>query len=295
MEVIYIDNYQDKLPKLNKSSAIIGNFDGFHLGHQQLLNKAKNSDLKTMVITFRNLDKGSGYLTDTDDRIKILEDLGVDYLVILLFDNFKSVFYNEFITLLKKLKVTQITCGNDFRFGFKKEGDIIDLSNNFKVNILEDYMETDTKVSTSYIKELLDNNNIEEANKLLTRNYMIKGKVVKGSGIGHTIGFPTANIEYEKYHLPHIGAYYVKVKVDDIFYDGMASVGLNPSINLQDEIKLEVNLFNFNGSLYDKNLEVYFKRFLGKIIKFNSKEELISHLDILKKKCHEFMEEESGN
>ena len=134
MEVYYINNLND-LPELEKNSCAIGNFDGVHLGHRNLIENAKIDDLKTLVITFEGINKENS-LTNTKQRIELISEMGVDYLLIFPFRIIKLVFFNEFIDILKKLKVKYITCGKDFRFGYKREGDVIDLKKKFKIILL---------------------------------------------------------------------------------------------------------------------------------------------------------------
>ena len=134
MEKFYITNLAD-LPLLDPNSCVIGNFDGVHLGHKHLIEEAKKAGYKTSIITFENLSKNNGYLSDLDQKAKFLEELEVDYLIIFPFRVVKLTFFNEFIKILKTLKVKYITCGEDFRFGYKREGDIIDLKKHFKINI----------------------------------------------------------------------------------------------------------------------------------------------------------------
>ena len=249
MEVFYINNLNN-LPDLEKNSCAIGNFDGLHQGHRELIKQAKIDDLKTLVITFENINKNN-YLTTTDQKIKLISELEVDYLIILPFRVIKLVFFNEFIEILKKLKVKYVTCGIDFRFGYKREGDIYDLKKKFKINVLDDYIVNRTRVSTSIIKEFITDGYIEEANNLLTVPYTIIGEVVHGNKLGRQLGFPTANIDYKNYVLPKNGVYLTVVKVKDKKYLSMTNIGLNPTLNEQEKTRLEVHILDFNEEIYN--------------------------------------------
>ena len=165
MQTFYINNLNN-LPDLEQNSCAIGNFDGLHVGHRDLIEKAKSNNIKTLVITFEKLNK-SNIITSTKQKEKLISQMGVDYLVIFPFRVIKLVFFNEFINILKKLRVKYITCGADFRFGFKREGDIIDLRKKFKLTVVDDYIVNRTRVSTSIIKEFIADGLIEEANNLL--------------------------------------------------------------------------------------------------------------------------------
>ena len=278
MEKFYITNLAD-LPLLDPNSCVIGNFDGVHLGHKHLIEEAKKAGYKTSIITFENLSKNNGYLSDLDQKAKFLEELEVDYLIIFPFRVVKLTFFNEFIKILKTLKVKYITCGEDFRFGYKREGDIIDLKKHFKINIVN-YLEVDRiKISSSLIKELLIDGDIVLANKFLGREYSIIGEVVHGNKIGKNLGYPTANINYNGYLLPKNGVYLTKVKHNNKTYVGMANIGYNPTLNAQLEKRFEVHIVDFNEMIYGDEIEVSFVKFLRDEKKFSSKEELISSLE----------------
>ena len=273
------------LPKLLKSSAIIGNFDGLHIGHQDLIKKAKTYGYKTMVISFEGLNKGGTILTNINQKKEYFNQLDVDYLVIFQYYFIEKVFFNEFMKILKKLNVKIITCGEDFRFGYKREGDYLDLRKQFKVNLVPYYKDDCARVSTTLIKELLMDGHLDKANHLLTREYEISGEVILGSKIGRTIGFPTANIDYGKYQLPHNGVYFVKVLIDDITYYGMCNIGHNPTINIQEKKRLEVYILDFDKDIYGKVIKIQFSKFVRPEIRFSSKEELIDILNENLKEC----------
>ena len=114
------------------------------------------------------------------------------------------------------------------------------------------------RVSTSYIKELLDQGDVEYAYKLLGRPFSIRGKVIYGSQEGRLIGFPTANVDYKNYYLPVTGVYFVEVKLNNVFYFGMCNVGNNPTFNYSAKKRMEVNIFGLNEDIYGQNIEVFF-------------------------------------
>lgn len=276
------------LPKLEPSSCVIGNFDGLHLGHQTLIKEGKRTGLKLTVITFEGLNKKMGYLTKVDQRSKLIEKMGVDYLIILNYPRVRLVFFQEFIQMMKKLKIKEVTCGKDFRFGYKAEGDTFDLQKNFKLKLLDYYTYDSLKVSTSIIKELLVDGLLDTANKLLSYPYTIIGKVFNGNKIGRTLGYPTANIDYDNYILPKNGVYVVKVTLKEKEYLGMANIGINPTLNLQHKNRLEVHIIDFNEDIYDEIIEVSFLKYLREETKYNSKEELIESLKETVQLCRNY-------
>ena len=286
MEIFYINNLND-LPELEKNSCAIGNFDGLHLGHRELIEKSKMIDLKTLVITFENINK-INYLTNVNQKIKLIENLNVDYLVIFPFNVVRLVFYNEFMDVLKKLNVKHITCGADFKFGYQREGDILDLKKKFKLTVLEDFIINNTRVSSSNIKELIKNGFIEEANNLLIAPYTIVGEVIHGNKLGRTLGFPTANVDYKNYELPKNGVYLTITKIKDIDYLSMTNIGLNPTINEQEKTRLEVHILDFSDEIYGEEIEVSFIKYLREEKRFNNKKELINSLEETINICREY-------
>ena len=288
MEVFHIEYFND-LPKLEKCSCVIGAIDGLHLGHKSLINELNKFDTKKLVISFENLKKANYQLSTTKQKVELLESLGIDYFIVFPYHVIEKVLYTEFINMLKKLKVKNIVCGEDFRFGYKREGDVIDLCNHFNV-IVKDYtMYNQTRVSTSIIKEAIVDGNVELASKLLERDYSIIGEVIHGSKIGSKLGFPTANINYTNYLLPKNGVYVAKVIYDDKMYIGMANIGHNPTINEQKERRLEVHILNFDEEIYGREIEIRFIKFLREEKKFVSKEELISNLNSDYENCKKYL------
>ena len=287
MEIFHISDIND-LPKLDPSSCVIGNFDGLHLGHQMLIKDGKRDNLKLTIITFEGLNKKDGYLTNTEQRIKLIESLGVDYLIVLYYPRIRLVFFHEFIKIMKKLKIKEVTCGKDFRFGYKAEGDSFDLQKHFKLKLVEFYEYNRLKVSTSVIKEMLLDGNLAEANTLLSYPYTIIGKVFSGNKIGRTLGYPTANIYYDNYLLPKNGVYVVNVIVRGIEYRAMANIGYNPTLNLQEKRRLEVHIIDFNDDIYDEEISVSFLKYLRGETKYSSKQDLINSLKETVEICRNF-------
>ena len=288
MEVFHIEYFND-LPKLEKCSCVIGAIDGLHLGHKSLINELNKFDTKKLVISFENLKKANYQLSTTKQKVELLESLGIDYFIVFPYHVIEKVLYTEFINMLKKLKVKNIVCGEDFRFGYKREGDVIDLCNHFNVTVKDYTLYNQTRVSTSIIKEAIVDGNVELASKLLERDYSIIGEVIHGSKIGSKLGFPTANINYTNYLLPKNGVYVAKVIYDDKMYIGMANIGHNPTINEQKERRLEVHILNFDEEIYGREIEIRFIKFLREEKKFVSKEELISNLNSDYENCKKYL------
>lgn len=286
MEIFYINNLNE-LPDLENNSCAIGNFDGLHLGHRELIGKAKIDGLKSLVITFENINKAN-CLTSTKQKIQLIEELDVDYLVIFPFRTIQLTFFNEFINILKKLKVKHITCGIDFRFGYKREGDVIDLKKKFKTNILDDFEVNRARVSSTIIKQFIADGFIDEANHLLTKPYTIIGEVVHGNKLGRKLGFPTANIDYKNYILPKKGVYLTITKIKDKKYLSMTNIGLNPTLNEQEKTRLEIHILDFDEEIYGEEIEVSFIKYLRDEKRYESKQELVDSLNETINICREY-------
>ncbi len=283
------------IKKLHRGSIIlIGNFDGLHLGHQKLFELAqsykKKYNLKIGVVNFDPMPKmffnkklKNFRLSNIDQKIKLLSNLKVDFVITKKFDKkFSKTKALDFISqiLNKKLSSKFIFVSNNFRFGNKREGNVKLLKKyeqtfNYKVVKPEPLIKSKKIVSSSLIRNLLEKGLLNKANNLLKRNWAIQGVVKKGRQVGKKIGFPTCNIEIGDYVLAKPGVYAVKVlrKNSKKYLKGIANLGYRPTFN-QKKILLEVHLFNFSGNLYNKLLSVEFLKFIRKEKKFNNVNQL---------------------
>ena len=279
--------------------ATIGEFDGIHYGHMRLINTcvklAKENNYKSAMIAFYPhpdyvLGKrdNEGYLTNDKEKVEILEKTGLDYVFILDFTKellrlSKEQFYNDYLKDLKGLVI-----GYDYRFGFKGEGDSKYLKDRFenklfevidKVEYLNEFNEYD-KVGSDKIRAYLKNGDVERANSLLNYVYSVSGVVENGSKIGHSMGYPTANVGFsDDKFVPKYGVYSCKVILDDKEYLGICNIGINPSFNKQNKPRLEVNIFDLNEDIYSKNIKVELYHFVREETFFPSKEELSKQID----------------
>ena len=286
-----------------KSILLIGNFDGLHLGHQKLFNQAmkfKNRfKTKIGVLTFDPIPKmffnkhlENYRISNFNQKVDYFKKFGVDFLINKNFDKqFSKISANDFINkiLNKKLNIKFLFVSNNFRFGYKREGDVKLLKFNQK---LYDYklikpspLKINNKiVSSTEIRKLLETGKIKLANKMLDRYWSIEGKIQKGRKLGKKIGFPTCNIDIKDYIIPKVGVYGVRAKIEKNIknYNGIANIGYRPTFN-QNKILLEVNLFNFSGNIYNKKLSVDFVKFIRGEKKFNGIDQLRNQIkkDIL--------------
>jgi riboflavin kinase / FMN adenylyltransferase len=294
VKLIKIYNNLSLKKKHQGSIILIGNFDGVHQGHQKLFNLAKKFktkfNLKIGVLTFEPMPKmffnkklKNFRISNFDQKIDLLKNLGVDFIINKKFDNrFSKTKSSDFIKeiIYKKLKAKFIFVSNNFKFGNKREGNVSKLIHyeaqyGYKIIKPEPLKAKNKVVSSSLIRNFLEEGFLDKANKLLKRNWCVIGKVEKGRQVGKKIGFPTCNIDIKDYVLAKPGVYAVRVSRinSKLSIKGIANLGYRPTFN-QKKLLLEVHLFNFSGNLYNKYLSVEFLRFIRKEKKFKNIEQL---------------------
>ncbi len=270
----------------------IGTFDGVHLGHIKVINNlkkiAERINGETVLFTFYphprfivNSDKKKIKLITTIEEKKILlEKAGIDHLIIYPFTKeFSQLSYIDFVKniLVKKLNLKHLVIGYDHKFGHNREGSFEYLSQcakeyNFSIERIEALNVNHINISSTIIREALGKGDIITANKDLGYSFSVTGKVVKGISLGKQLGFPTANIDCDKDKLiPADGIYAVNVNVDNKIYKGMLNIGSRPTVNDDaSDITFEVNIFDFDRDIYDKNITVIFKQRIRNEKKFDS-------------------------
>lgn len=292
MQVKYfsLHNVVDDLPEL---SLCLGYFDGIHIGHKKLIDRSLQSKYKSALLTFDFADnislKNKHVLLTINDKEKLLEDLGLDYLLILSFDDdLKQLSPEDFINeIIIKLNAKEVVVGEDYTFGNKALGNINTLyqyKKDFDTIVIPELKIENKKVGTRDIIKYIEQGLITQANYLLGRYYQITGRVTKGYKFGNTHHFPTANIHLGNYVKPLNGVYATIVKIGHNSYPSMCNVGIHPTINRLDDPVIEVNIFDFNDDLYDKEITIQFIDFVREEIKFDNIEELYKQLEKDKKK-----------
>ena len=299
-----IKNNITKISKSDFNIATLGSFDGIHIGHKKILQTltkiAKKNNGKSILITFWPhpryvLKKNNNFklLTSLDEKIKLFEKNKIDILYIVDFSlKFSKFSANKFIEniLLEKLKINCLLIGYNNNFGRNREGNIRYLEENkkkFDIDIISIPKQSVDKISISStkIREYLNNGKINSANRLLGRKYSINGKIVRGNGIGRKINFPTANIEIDepKKLLPKSGVYAVEVILNKKIYLGMLNIGYNPTIK-NEKKSIEVNIFEFSEDIYNNKISINFIRRIRNEKKFKNLNELKKQLIKDKKK-----------
>lgn len=289
MEIIEIKDYKENR---FQTAVALGNFDGVHKGHcdliQCMIKVANKNNLKSALLVFDNHTKtvltgeAPKTITSIEQKFNIFEDLGVQLIYRMKFDrDIMKLSPEEFVKsiLIDKLNVKSVVVGFDYRFGHKASGNSELLKElgekyNFNVIIVEPIYIDKELVSSTRIRNLLQEGNIIEANNLLGRKYSIKGKVVGGKKLGNTLGFPTANIEpTENFVIPKHGVYSTNTIIDNKSYLSATSVGYNPTFK-DDGLKIESHIIDFNEDIYGKHIELEFVEYLREEIKFQNLEEL---------------------
>ena len=276
-----------KLNRNHLNSVIaIGNFDGLHLGHQKVLNeakqKAKKKRLPFGVITFEPVpvmffDKKikNHRINSLEQKKLMLKIFKLDFLIIIKFNKeFSSLSAEKFIEkiIYKKTKCKYLYVSKNFRFGFKRRGNIQTLKKferlyGYKNIITKPFKKNNRIISSTIVRKKIRKGKINEVNKFLNRNWSIEGKVITGRKRGRKIGFPTCNLKLHSYVIPRLGVYSVRVKSKYFIKNGISNVGYRPTFNGKN-LLLETNIFGINRNLYNKVITVYFKKFIRPEKKF---------------------------
>lgn len=289
------DTLEFQIPEM--SAITLGKFDGIHKGHQKLMKKIlekKVQGLKSVVFTFGQMPgtiffgKGRTILTRVERR-NHLELMGIDYMV-------ECPFVPELIRmeperfieeiLVKRLHAKYIVVGPDFRYGHERKGDCQLLKKlskvyGYEVEVLEKECLNDKVISSTYVRHMLENGEMNTVRELLGYPYYVSGTVVHGNAIGRTLGIPTINlIPNEEKKLPPNGVYLTKTSFDGKSYFGITNIGVKPTISGEEVKGVETHLFDFEGDLYDREMRVEFYAFERQEKRFGSLDELKEQISV---------------
>lgn len=280
-------------------SLAIGNFDGVHKGHQQVINEAKRiafaKQLSSAVMTFDPSPKayfsqGEQYrnaITPLASKLAIFEEMELDYVFVVKFNEaFSQITPEQFIqSFLTRLNVSQVVVGFDFRFGKGGQGDVEMLkqlaAQALDVHIVDAYILDGEKVSSTAVRRALENGEIATSKKLLGRYFKLTGNVVGGDQRGRTIGFPTANILLnDEFVVPALGVYAVNVYWNNEKYKGVLNFGMKPTFNSTDIVPvMEVHIIDFDRQIYGDQLTVEWVYYIRSEMKFNGINELVAQIN----------------
>lgn len=289
----------DEFVPVKNAVVTIGTFDGVHLGHRKIIEQvkqlARDSGGETVILTFfphpRTIihpeDQNLKMINTMDEKAHLLEQLGIDHLIITPFSrDFSNQTAEEYIRniLVNKIGTKTIVIGYDHRFGKDRQGSLADLQRLAPVygyNVIEITEQDihDVAVSSTRIRNALLSDQIELANEFLGYPFFISGRVNRGDQIGRTIGYPTANILIDEAYklIPGDGIFAVYVWLGNQKYKGMGYIGHRPTINGLTR-NIEVNIFDFNQDIYTQSIRMEFLHFVRGDIKFTSLEDLTAQL-----------------
>ena len=282
-------------PKYRGGIVALGNFDGFHGGHQAVVGRAvalaKTKGVPTLVATFDphpvryfKPDTPPFRLTSLDQRERLFAEVGADAMIVFPFDAALAALSADEFVAQRLAGLAGVVTGEDFTFGNRKSGNVAVLAElgaryGFVAEAVCPVGEGGEVISSSRIRRALGEGDCATAARLLTRPYTIEGVVQHGAKLGRTIGYPTANLEMGSYLRPRYGIYAVRVRLaDGRVIDGAANLGIRPSFDPPKEL-LEAYLFDFDESLYDQTIAVELIVFLRPEAKFDTLEALTTQMD----------------
>jgi riboflavin kinase/FMN adenylyltransferase len=279
------------------SSLTIGNFDGVHLGHRELLRRtverARERALKAVALTFaphpiRYFSPQARFyeISTPEEKAERLAELGIDAMVVETFSGeIGGMWPDEFARTVihERLRARFVTVGYDFSFGRNRTGSPallvrIGRELGFAVDVVPPLLRGGSIVSSSWIRELVLGGRVREAEELLCRPYKVSGAVIAGAARGRKLGFPTANVRYVQELLPLPGVYVVDAEADGGLRRGVANVGFNPTFG-ENSLGVEVHLLDYEGDLYGQEMAVYFRDRIRDERKFESVEELVRQIE----------------
>ncbi|MCX7857554.1 MAG: bifunctional riboflavin kinase/FAD synthetase [Deltaproteobacteria bacterium] len=287
-----------KIERLKKPVLTIGNFDGIHIGHQKIIEQVKNMAEEiggiSVVMTFDphplhvlKPEKILGLITPLPVKKRIFDKFGIDVLLVIKFENeLRELNAEEFVRtiLLKKIGISGLVLGSDFRFGRDAEGDV-NLIENFSKKHGFSFIKIDPvaldgeKVGSNKIRKMIIDGDVKKAAQFLGRPFTIVGRVIYGAGIGKKIGYPTANLAFfENQLLPKNGVYVTEIEFRGQRFPSVTNVGLKPTFRY-DRISIETHILNFHEDIYGMELEVIFYERIRDEERFASVKELIRAIE----------------
>lgn len=277
-----------------RSVVTIGSFDGVHLGHQAILTQVKERaahlGLPSVAMTFEpqpqeffSAEKAPARLMRLRDKVDALLAFGLDHVLCLQFNSALSrLTASDFIrlVLVDGLGTQHLIVGDDFRFGCDRRGDFKMLCEqgqmqDFAVQDTETLEVDGQRVSSTLVRQILQQSDFDRASQLLGRPFTIKGRVIYGQQLGRELGFPTANVQLNRYSAPLSGVFAVLVRVGTEVYQGAANVGVRPTVGDLVKPILEVHLLEFDADLYGKRIEVEFVAKIRNEEKFSTLDKLV--------------------
>lgn len=277
----------------------LGNFDGVHIAHRTIMEQvkiiAKEKNLESSVLLFKQHTNEifpkmpPYYISSLQDKIDILDKLGIDKVFIIDFTmEFAQLNNEEFALgfLRDRLNAKVLVCGSDYTFGKKSLGTVKELleyqdNGEVEVEIVDDFFYHDKLVSSTIVRTLISEGDFEEVTKVLVDPYQVRATVVHGAKRGaKLLGYPTANLDLSfEYIMPKEALYLTTIEIDGKEYPSMTSVGTNPTFTDSRDVKVECYIMNFNQDIYGKEVKLRFLKKMRDQIKFDNSEDLIKQMD----------------
>lgn len=295
---------------LENAVVTTGTFDGVHLGHQTIINRLKEIAHKekgeTVVLTFEPHprlviynDTSIRLISSVREKIDLLEKAGVDHLIVIPFTKeFSRTTSIDFIRniLVGRIGTKKLVIGYNHYFGRNREGSFAHLKEygpvyGFDVEEIPAQEIDNVDISSTKIREAIEKGEVRLANSYLGHPFFLFGKVIEGKKLGRTIGFPTANIQVDTSYkiIPAIGVYAVMVNIDEVMYGGMLNIGKKPTVQDEDNISIEVHVFDFTGDLYNKEIKILFHSRIRDERKFENINQLKDQLQKDKLNCKQLL------
>lgn len=288
MKIFYGSENFEKM----KTAVALGDFDAIHKGHIKIISSAgkyakEHNCVWTVHMFSRRPNKTVKTINDREKRLKILEELGVEAVVVENFtDEIKNTSCEKFITeyIAKRLNAKAVFVGENYHFGMSAAGDAKVLEKLCREQgiktFISKYEKTDgIPVSSTRIREMIENGDVEKARELMTRSFSLSGEVVKGKQIGRTIGFPTANVEYPRDTvIPQQGVYITMCRIGNEKFSSVTNVGEKPTVSETGE-NIETAINGFSGDIYGEKIEIEFIRKIRDIKKFDKLSDLSEQLE----------------
>lgn len=273
----------------------LGNFDGVHKGHMELINKAvaraDDLNIESSILLFNehtdNLIKvgKKDIITTNQTKFEILENLGVDIIYLINFTRefmayTPKMFLKDF--LADNLKIRGVVVGYDYTYGFKKSGDVDFLLENKDlfdtIDVINQISSHGEKISSTLIRNLIEEGKIKEANELLSRPYKLIGEIIHAKGLGKKMGYPTANLKLiDNFVIPRYGVYDTDIIINGERFKASTNIGTNPTVE-HDGIKIEAHILDFDRDIYGEIVELELLDFVRPELKFDSIEELFDQI-----------------
>ena len=304
------NNFND-YQKVANAIVTIGTFDGVHLGHQTILKDmvrvAKDIKGESVVVTFYphprqvlRIDDGNlRFITTQEEKIRLLENIGIDNLIIVNFtEEFSRLSSESFIIdyVIKNISPVKIVVGYDHHFGNNRKGDfnlLNDLGERYNIEVQRIPAKDveNIAVSSTKIRHSLQQGDVSYANKLLGYQYAYFGKVVDGAKIGRELGYPTANVNVDREYrlIESPGVYATYIEIDKIIYKSMTYIGNKPTLNKDEKESVEVHIFDFNDDIYGKHVKIRFVKKIREEQKFKDLETLKHQIQIDEKEIREIL------